>query len=119
MQVSTQYSELRTKSADCDTLRSRRVLPQATIFLSRRDAFSADRFCVIGDAVHYYSKKEPGIEIKLNPQLLYNHITNYLFRLITFFVFSLYISVASSSFDKSMISSELISCTFLLLRFNV
>ena len=34
----------RTKSVACDTLRARRVLPKATIYLSRRDASLAERF---------------------------------------------------------------------------
>ena len=34
----------RTKSVACDTLRARRVLPTATINLTRRDASLAERF---------------------------------------------------------------------------
>jgi hypothetical protein len=42
--ITVKGASFETKSVACDTLRARRVLPKATIYLSRRDASLAERF---------------------------------------------------------------------------
>ena len=90
------------KCVACDTRRARRVLPQATIFHSRRVASLAERFYFVRNAVSYKVKKALGYILR--PPLVPNR-----FLILSLIIYRSFITSGRTSFIWSSMKPKSIS----------